>query len=251
MPYSHDQVSSYVKGAIAEKLFEVMHVEMGCQVFRTGQEHLYPHLFHLANKKMEAYDKNFGEYAFEKLKDNIKGVPEDVKQDIAIDIYVDEKLGRKESNVALSSSPDYTIITPTAEIRQFEVKYRWNGELGREQLNKYLSLQHPPFIFIFMSQKPFIKILKPKYYKEPKEKDDHSYPLKFVMRKRYTIPTDKSSRLVHDWIDEYGYYEEVQKDKNGLLVIRDPISSYDLVYSPELIAKYSKIIERFYQRNNK
>lgn len=243
MVFNEYYLSNHIKGAIAEKLFEMMHLELGCQVFRTGHEHLFPHLFHIANKKKQLFNRYFGGEEIERIRRELKEQDKNYSEENHIQplselIYMDDKMEKKESEIALASSSDFTIISPRAEIRQFEVKYRWNGKLEDEQIRKYLSLQYPPFIFIFMSVKPFIKILEPVNYKKPKKESD-IYPGGLAVPKKI---------LNYGWDDLYGYYEELQKNEDSSFVIKDEIGGIELVYNSELIAKYSKIIEDYYGR---
>src|SRR3989344_581648 len=230
--FDRKYISGNTKGAIAEKLFELMHLELGCQVFRTGQEHLFPHLFSIAKTKKKVWDLVHGGEELEKLKKYYE--EEGAPMDCAFMEYFEFKMEKKDHEVALSSFPDFTLISPTAEVRQFEVKYRWNGELEEEQLRKYLGLQYQPIIFIFMSSKPFIKILKHHYCEKIEELPEKTIAVPREVRTPRIGPLSP--------VGSHVYYKEVEKDAQGSLVMKDELGVKEFVYSPELITKYSQIL---------
>jgi len=198
MNFDKDELSSYIKGALAEKLFELIHLELKCQVYRTGHEHLFPHIFQIANtKKKVSYIKDH--------KRDMEEFPDNVIQDL--------KFSKDVTGKMLSSSPDFTIISESGVIAQFEVKYRRTGFMFEQDLERYTEFPIKPNIFLFSLNEPHIKILhytKEKGYYEWERKDDGS-------------------------IDFFDF------DKNVFL------PSDALVYSKDLIDKYSSLIKEWFK----
>lgn len=161
-----DRINDKLRGSLAELIFELLHGELGCFVFRTGQEYLYKHLFEFANLKKSIQHTRYSTIDMKNIME-IWGhtqLSESVlNKDNAIKTI--KQLRFKHSQLAqrLSSSPDFTIITPAGNIHQFEVKYRYDGRLTEDENKKYLKHHKYAFLFIVMSTEPYIKILGPRH----------------------------------------------------------------------------------------
>lgn len=225
MEYTDFDLNCRIKGVIAEKIFELLHIELGCQVFRTGQEFLYPSLFSLANeKRIKHHNANY-DADLNALKEF--GGTNNEKQ------LIRSRFRKSEAGIALASSPDFTIISHAGKIEQFEVKFRGNGSLSEEDKQRYLKREVPPNIFLVMGVPPFIDILLPRirglgegniaelgnqidFWKKVQEN-----PKKFI---EY-LPIERG---------------------DGEMILIDDLESDKIVYNKELLEKYVKLIKNWY-----
>lgn len=115
-------------GAQAEKIFQLLHQEIGCTVYRTGTEHLHPHLYDAVSRRRKRTNnnQNYTKAAYEAF-----------------------------------SNPDFTVITPKGGVAQFEVKYRKNGKLTDDEKIRYLQYHPHAFIFLVCGTKPGFRIFAP------------------------------------------------------------------------------------------
>ena len=80
MKFEEDYIDRKLTGSLAEQLFELLHFEIGCRVFRTGHEFLYPDLFNLANLKKRLHHKAVLEKDIEYfLKKTVQWVKDNMK----------------------------------------------------------------------------------------------------------------------------------------------------------------------------
>lgn len=239
MNFTEENIKNKIKGTIAEQIFEIIHMELGCQVFKTGQESLFPTLFYLANKKRKGHHLLNKESDINKLKSTFKDPSIDYTQ---LNNMVNN-LRFTNSTIAksIASSPDFTIVTHAGDIYQFEVKYRKDGILSNKDKQKYLNGYKSPFMFILMQKKPYIKIL---------------YPYISINSLYLTIDA-KGPKLIkelkHMVNDNSNWeYREFELSKNGsieLNVIDDeeiPLDSNKIVYTKKLLDKYGGIIKEAY-----
>lgn len=260
MTFEKEYLERKLKGALAEQLFELLHLEMNCQVYRTGHEFLYPHIFQIANTKKKFYHKLFKEQDYQ---EHLRSFANDFKGTNVSVVGGEDVLKKsvgglrfKKSIMAggLASSPDFTIISPSGCIEQFEVKFRFNGELKTEEKNKYLGRDTVPNIFIIMVKKPYLKVLRPwmrfpSFMKEPSTLDG---PFTFLGDEKGKINIKRDL----EWIKNHEkrtktkealFYQELKREKDGSLIFRiSPLHSEYLVYSVKLLEKYEKVIQKWF-----
>lgn len=199
-----ERLDDKIKGNIAETIFEKIHIKLGCQVYRTGQEFLYPHINKaISEKRTKHHQKTRDEILknetkrYEEFKKSGKsfpdffGFPQEIKEMISPNDTVlppDEKsLGqvrfqqiRKER--LLFANPDFTIITPSGDIIYYEVKYRSKIEdLKISELYKYLDMDIKPNIFVVTRDEPHIHIIKP-FIRDEDESSDPSKKLDVLQK---------------------------------------------------------------------
>lgn len=267
MIYEERYIQNKLKGSLAEQLFELLHLELGCQVYRTGQEFLYPHLFLLANTKKKIVHKigketdyqemiNFGSKFIESMKPAEVDAEEwenmmknKFKQDVGKTRFEKSIVG---SNLA--SSPDFTIVSSSGCIEQFEVKFRRDGQLTDEEKNKYLGREIN--LFIIMLKEPYIKILKPtintiftKFKLMGKTKDEaFDWILENIAGKTEEEKQKIMKALLE--VEDKGrkYYEEVKREKDNSLIFKSSsLKSEQIIYPKELLKKYEEVIKKWFQ----
>lgn len=256
------QIKRRLQGIMAEKIFELLFTEIGCQVFRTGQEFLYPTLLNLANTKKKFYHEKYKETDYENLcKEmgftwNDGGFSLD-KGEWVYDIEREElpeksdvatiRFSKRIPGISLATSPDFTIITPSGNMEQVEVKYRSNGELSLDEQQKYLVHIPRPLIFIVMNKPPYIELLVPwvvKFHgKETKfnEKLSSIFILSNHMKVRMEDPEDELKA-------EYGYLP-IPREVDGSMVIGRPfylLKSEELRIPIRILNKYEKAIKEIF-----
>lgn len=266
--YEKEYIQNKLKGSLAEQLFELLYLELGCQVYRTGQEFLYPHLFVLANTKKKIIHKfgkeadyqdivDFGDKFLESMKpaevdaEEWENMMKDkLKQDIGKTRFEKTITG---SNLA--SSPDFTIVSPSGCIEQFEVKFRRDGQLTDEEKNKYLECKIN--LFIIMLKEPYIKILKPKVDTifdklklSGKTKDE---ALDWVLDKFKGKTKEEMSEFMKTLqrvsAKERWYYKELERENDNSLIFRSSsLKSEQIIYPRKLLKKYEEIIKKWFQK---
>lgn len=249
-----DYIKNKIKGSLAEEIFLLMHIEMGCQVYRTGHEFMFPFLFEQANKKRKDHHSLFKEEDKSDVPLALESNAEDEVKNI--------RFGNTKWGTNISSSPDFTIITPSGMILQFEVKYRSNGHLRAKELEKYGSMSPAPFIFLLMKDKPYFKILSPKFVIEfdkdiqdklGREMHPHNDQglIKLAMDKLSVEEFNRFKRNLTDVQSKsISYIGEIQinnEDESIRLMLPSGLSSDYLIYPSDVVKKYSEIIRECYQ----
>lgn len=261
MKFEEGYIDRKLVGSLAEQLFELLHFEIGCRVFRTGHEFLYPDLFNLANLKKRIYHERFG-------KKDIEAYSKFFEMGTAKEIVGDYRFTKSKVGTTLAKSPDFTIVTPSGNILQTEVKYRYDGELTEEEKEGYLKREAKPDLFVLMGIQPYIKILIPilnfsieeyirafsslenqlreKYKKEhpnlTEEKLNREFKLKY-------LSLEKINELMSEHFrDRYIYIELERKKDNSLRREVTGLASDDLVYSKEVLEKYGEIIKKWFHK---
>ena len=251
--YDEKYITGCIRGFLAEKIFELIHLELRCQIYRTGVEHLYPHLYELSKGKKKTTQRHKSDvdvellkYVYERLavrrekEGNLTDAKKyrnksykDLEDEIAkIRFGVNDKeLFNIDHSHNLYKSPDFTIVTSAGIVYQFEIKYRYNGELSEEDKNKYLASDMPPLIFLIMNQEPYIKILA-----AGGDKFNLSNDARFLAEEKNS---NRSSRSIK--------YIVLERDKNGNLEIQRQLKSEILVYPKEILDKYSRIIKKWFE----
>src|SRR3989344_5552464 len=165
MLFEKEYIKNKLKGSLAETIFELLHLELGCQVYRTGHEFLYPHLFLIANTKKKITHRFFkeGDY-YDMFESDIDEDRKKMLDEEFVKRYGEEeaekevkeflkriigkwRFEKSTTGSVLASSPDFTIITPSGCIEEFEVKFRSNGELTNEEKKRYLKRDAMPSLF--------------------------------------------------------------------------------------------------------
>lgn len=252
-----EEIKWRLQGIMAEKIFELLHIEIGCQIFRTGQEFLYPTLLNLANTKKKLYQQKYEEDDYKHLCDTIGEWNVEISRDSdgispkkeTLNIAPDKKMVaqmrfvRKEAGISLSSSPDFTIITPSGNIEQFEVKYRAKGILSEEEKEKYLFLNPKPYIFIVMKDHPFIKLLEPCF-----KPDGALFSGLLNKHKELVKNTFEPIKFYKHIHKESTYsYSEIEPSENGDLIIEYPLKSEYIIYPKKVLNKYEKVIKETFK----
>ena len=109
MKFEEDYIDRKLAGSLAEQLFELLHFEIGCRVFRTGHEFLYPDLFNLANLKKRLHHKAVLEKDIEYFSILEKKGGLHINKN---KIISQERFQKRKAGTTLAKSPDFTIITP-------------------------------------------------------------------------------------------------------------------------------------------
>lgn len=265
-------------GSMAEVLFETLHQQdLGCQVYRTGTEFLYPHLYELM-KLTKNQHHHYRGAKFEdltELKKIAPSFPEDVLKKLIESKRFSQKLIEKE----LYSAPDFTIITRAGIIIQFEVKYRANGNLEREYIKRY-ARNHPfSCIFLFMDKPPYMRIWAPRiedfYTREVMRLwqiasmitkngvPANRKPIEQSFLELFPPPDEMpeedvisglSDMDLNDLIEQIAYYRAringnyqiIEPDTNGEIQLNmSALKSDVLVYPKELIDKYAQLIKNW------
>lgn len=232
MAFESDYLNNKIKGSIAEQIFELLHMELDCQVFRTGQEFLYPHLFNLARIKKKQHHQMFKE---DDLKHFLSTYDGDFPPNIVGMLRFDRDLDNKRGSGFLASSPDFTIVTPAGNIEQFEVKFRANGVLESLQEKKYAKRDIMPFIFLCMAKEPFIKILSPAVELSKGKRDIDA------ISKLVDAVMDIQTRR-----DCWHYEEEVVRNGGNIILPSGFLESDNLVYPKKILDKYKTLIKKWY-----
>ena len=250
-----DYINEEVKICIAQTLFEQMHIELGCQVFRTAHEFLYPHIFDMSHVKRSMQHTVYKELNLEKSLKFIKS----------------------HASKALPNNPDYTVVTPAGNVYQFEVYYSEEGELNYKELKKFLDSNEPPKVFIFQRMKPFIRVLVPDY-NTTQEEDDSLFEhvaakihgevnenLK-QYKKRYKRLSDEEvakqvfeELIVSKGIELYEEefykkfrhklrYLELTEDSFGNIVLEAPVEADNFSYPQKIVEKYAEILKKWMKR---
>lgn len=259
LKFDNIYIKNKLKGCLAETIFELLHFEMGCQVYRTGHEFLYPHLFHLANAKKRDYH--------EKIKKEFVSNIINTEKDIGrINAKLRgfkriEKTRFKKSKIGstLSSTPDFTIITPLGHILQFEVKYRYNGKLNPSTQKKYLkqTMEESPIIFVVMQKEPYIKIYLPEW--DISNKEEYSKMLDFYYKKiqeqrGLNRPLNDGEWEIVEKLGDKHFEAKLEywsrgRGKDGSIIV-DFIGIWEdcLIYPKWLLDKYSKVVHNCFNK---
>jgi hypothetical protein len=289
MVLDEKQILSRLKGAFAEKLFELIHIEMGCEVYRTGHELVFPHLFDLANFKRKSYHFVNGETDLQIENENRKKMYELEKEmnphwKVPGPFYLTSN-SLKQARLhpvpelqLLAAMPDFTVISATGLIFQFEVKFRKHSKLEPEEIDKYLRLSNKPFIFLISSEPPHIRIFDavsddPDWgftegslaEKRGDEISNLAYDLATEHLRTVGKPYNENDEKSVKFHDDYGWhvrlalcnyrYEEVLPDEFGDIRIGYSGVRYNaselvtdlLVYRKNILEKYSKIIISYFK----
>ncbi|MCK4647624.1 hypothetical protein KAT24_01690 [Candidatus Pacearchaeota archaeon] len=267
MTYEEEYIQNKLKGSLAEQLFELLHLELGCQVYRTGQEFLYPHLFVLANTKKKIIHKFSREVDYQDLLDfggkfieSVKPAEVDTEEwENMMKNKLKQEVGktRFEKTITgsnLASSPDFTIVSPSGCIEQFEVKFRRDGQLTDEEKNKYLGRNIN--LFIIMLKEPYIKILKPKVdtifdkLKLMGKTKDEAFD--WILDNLDGKTKEERFKLMKTLLGvkskEREYYKELKREDDNSLIFRSSsLKSEQIIYPRKLLKKYEEIIKKWFQ----
>ncbi|MDP1693976.1 MAG: hypothetical protein Q8L34_00370 [Candidatus Woesearchaeota archaeon] len=293
LPFDEIYIENNFRGAVAEKVFELVHRELKIFTFRTGQENLFPNLIDFSNAMRKKHHRYYSDYDVDQYIYQFKTPPDTLNKEELEEfnrIYinnpnadrVDKSLREFAENevtrlrfqkttlgLKISSSPDFTVLTPAGKILQFEVKYRANGELSEEQQKKYLTFHPDTFIFLVSSKEPHIRILIAKAPK--KEIEEYMVEFSKISKNAFTEFFDKSKsnvsgkealekleiqavevgmRAAFEKLKERepkARYEEVPFGEDGSIIISLGLKSERLIYPGEVLSKYSKIIRTFFK----
>src|SRR3989338_10320602 len=151
--YTEDNIRNRLKGALAEKLFHLVHEEMNCLVFHTGHEFLYPNLLKIANISKKKYHQFIKNNETEVLSKNIGIDKENINE-----LVGKMRFGHTATGLHISHSPDFTIITKQGNIIQFEVKFRKEPKLSEDEKESFVKKYPNAYIFLVSSKMPYISI---------------------------------------------------------------------------------------------
>lgn len=243
-----DEIWNRMKGYWAEKIFELLHLELGCKVYRTGIEYFCPDIYPLSKgkKNKTAREQSLNDY--QRYKEHLEMSKEwmleigctmkDI-QPISFEDFWDKRF-KQGLDPQIGSSPDFTIIMPSGVVKQFEVKFRWDGKLTSKDEMKLLRLNPPPFVFVVSKVEPFIKIFEPR--------------LGYVKAVIKADQQEMAAWLTPDWDwrssgKECKYYkvDRVPTDKGTFIIGGSAISSENLFYDPEILSKYEEIIKEWFK----
>lgn len=180
------------KGALAEQLFIDLHTRIGCLVYRTGTEFLYPHLYTISRNMKEAYlatklDESMNDIhrdramimhaQAKKLLAEKTGQAEESIDDDALHSDIQDWLNQtdrkldsrlynqhsyhRDTEHEVYSAPDFTVISPSGAVTQFEVKYSPDGVLKKEKIDRIFKYHPKTVIFVFMDEEPYINLYLP------------------------------------------------------------------------------------------
>ncbi len=161
------EVIDKIKGTIAEELFIQLHTDVGCLVFRSGTEFLYPNLYLTSQLKKNLFREGRMEQHIDAAAETIASL---LQETSAQEFREDKKFRTKIRSEhfypkpldrEIYSTPDFTIITRAGLVAQIEVKYRTTGILDQNELDKYLQFHPYAILFIFTEQEPYINIYVP------------------------------------------------------------------------------------------
>jgi len=170
-----DLVLGILKGDFAEKITELIHIDLDCTVYRTGHEHLFPNLFHHANhtKKMnkDLYDQDKKKYIFDTFVNLLQSI-QMVKDDIWKKASSEEK-GRmifegmsQEAFHMLMNGPDVYDRTGKRKITQdsfYKIVYPKIPKSFKEFLEQGANsrMQHRPKFTRKMASSPDLTVISP------------------------------------------------------------------------------------------
>lgn len=152
-----NRIKNKIKGAIAEQICRCLFEELGCTMYATGQEHVYPNLFTQSNKIKRQHHEHVKK---EEIGEIFKSLSKDT-QDKITQFTEKVRFGMTEAEKYIKENPDFTAITPAGAIIRVESKYRRNGELTNDEKKELLKYASKPIIFLTMLIEPYLKILIP------------------------------------------------------------------------------------------
>jgi len=239
------EIINRVNGAIAEKLFELMHLELGCHVVKTGQEILYPNLFSLAYRMKKVHHSKF-------ITSDIMTLAEGDSMLSKLNMgTLDDSIWRQRSRKKLSqeileSVQDFTIITPAGNICPYEVKFRKNGTLSTSLKKKYIRTGLEPLIFLVSPGKPYIQIFE--------ARRQVSQSIDNAAQKYATDKTNKSG-VIRTYVNSYNEYIQkkvkpryapLQKLPDDSLLTHAFVPSDRMEYPIDILKKYKKIVKEIF-----
>ena len=248
--FNEEYLINCMRGAIAERVFELLHRELYCKVYKTGHEILYPDLLDSINIRKKKKLRNISEeeiveeaIKFEKLQreeslrlnTNLPIDFADVKEEeltdsmksFAKDSLIFHITHRSHLSNLIASNPDFTIVYPDGNIRQFEIKFRSYGELEEKQRNKYLKYHNSSYIFLVTSKSPYIKLLVPKKSEDTQKKQSEQMDAFIKKYRNRTDRPDKNLLLPNDM------YEEILEDS---------------IYTKEILQRYRLVVKSFFEK---
>lgn len=243
--YKENEIENKLKGAIAERIFELFHSELNCIVYKTGQEILYPHLFDVANVKKNYYhNKNY--YKSLKAMRWDKDSPYKNMSEKEARNFLDKlRTENTATSEKISSTPDYTVITPKGRVIQFEVKFRKSGELSDEEMEKYKQ-QHPDtLIFLICPEEPCISVLEYSVDIETANKIIMDFAKLSVENPLFKDEQFKF-KFFRTLLKSKFEYRPVKKGSSGSLLIEGEVDLNFFSYPKELLDKYAKLIKKVY-----
>lgn len=244
MKYDADRIRNNIKGSMAETIFELIHLELGCQVYRTGQEFLYPNLFQIANTKKRLAHQILVDEDIKSFKEKFGATDEIAHRSV---IY--ERFRKSLLPTLLSSNPDFTIIDRYGNIHQYEVKFRTNGKLSEEQTKKYLRKEYPPEIFIVMPKYPYFRLMRT-LMREWVNHTDESKKMGIALMKKDKKLYDEASLELDEKIrsQEKKYMYVDRDEKTGDIRIDQVITSEHFTYPNELLDRFGKVVEDLFKQ---